>query len=84
MSAGGGTFNNALSFLNLPNNNGTVTITLTNEAYNDGITNPNLGGTDTLTLTAVPEARTWALMLLGFAGLGFVGFRSRKAIPTIA
>jgi hypothetical protein len=27
--------------------------------------------------TAVPEASTWAMMLLGFAGLGFAGFRNR-------
>jgi probable HAF family extracellular repeat protein len=28
----------------------------------------------------VPESSTWAMMLLGFAGLGFVGYRrSRKA-----
>ena len=28
---------------------------------------------------AVPEASTWAMMLLGFAGLGYAGWRgSRK------
>ncbi len=30
-------------------------------------------------VTPVPEPSTWALMGLGFAGLGFVGYRSRKA-----
>jgi hypothetical protein len=30
----------------------------------------------------VPERSTWALLLLGFAGLGFVGYR--KARPTRA
>ena len=37
-----------------------------------------------LTITAVPEPATWAMMLLGFAGLGFAGYRgSRKheALP---
>jgi hypothetical protein len=29
---------------------------------------------------AVPEPSTWAMMLLGFAGLGFVAYR-RKAKP---
>jgi hypothetical protein len=29
---------------------------------------------------AVPEASTWAMMLIGFAGLGFMGWRSRKTI----
>jgi PEP-CTERM motif len=34
--------------------------------------------------TAVPEPSTWAIMLIGFAGLGFVGLRSgRKALPTV-
>jgi hypothetical protein len=33
-----------------------------------------------LTLTAVPEPSTWAMMALGFAGLGFAGYRtSRKS-----
>jgi hypothetical protein len=38
------------------------------------------GLSGTLTVTSVPEASTWAMMLLGFAGLGFAGYRtSRKA-----
>ena len=28
--------------------------------------------------TAVPEASTWAMMLMGFAGLGFAGYRSSR------
>ena len=30
--------------------------------------------------TVVPEPSTWAMMLLGFAGLGFVGYRTRRAV----
>ena len=30
---------------------------------------------DNLTLAAVPEASTWAMMILGFLGLGFLGYR---------
>ena len=30
----------------------------------------------------VPEPSTWALMLLGFAGLGFAGWRRRTAQTT--
>jgi PEP-CTERM motif-containing protein len=34
-----------------------------------------------LSTPVVPEPSTWAMMLLGFAGLGFVGYRkSRKAV----
>jgi hypothetical protein len=29
-------------------------------------------------VTAVPEASTWAMMLLGFAGLGFAGWRAQQ------
>lgn len=35
---------------------------------------------DNLTVAAVPEASTWAMMILGFLGLGFFGYRkSSKA-----
>ena len=37
-----------------------------------------------LTFTAVPEPSTWAMMLIGFAGLGVAGYRSRKAVPIAA
>jgi PEP-CTERM motif len=31
-----------------------------------------------------PEPSTWAMMLLGFAGLGYAGFRRRRAAISIA
>ena len=34
--------------------------------------------------TVVPETSTWAMMLLGFAGLGFAGFRNAKAKAALA
>jgi hypothetical protein len=34
----------------------------------------------TLTVTAAPEASTWAMMLLGFAGLAFVGYRQKQGL----
>jgi hypothetical protein len=33
-------------------------------------------------VTGVPEASTWAMMLLGFAGIGFAGYR--RVRPAIA
>src|SRR5260370_31887937 len=42
---------------------------------------PYTGGADGPLVTAVPEPATWAMMLLGFAGVGFVAYR-RKAVPT--
>jgi hypothetical protein len=53
--------------------------------YNDGVLYAmNSGFIDSpsveIAVAAVPEASTWALMLLGFAGLGFATLRqSRKA-----
>ena len=32
-----------------------------------------------VTVTAVPELSTWAMMLAGFAGLGFAGYRRTKS-----
>jgi hypothetical protein len=37
-----------------------------------------------LVTTAVPEPSTWAMMLLGFAGLGFMGYRRRKFLAPSA
>ena len=40
-----------------------------------GIDNVSILGTS---VPGTPEPSTWAMMLLGFAGLGFMGWRSRK------
>jgi hypothetical protein len=34
--------------------------------------------------STVPEPSTWAMMLAGFAGLGFVGYRARKPVAAVA
>jgi hypothetical protein len=36
---------------------------------------------DNLSVTPVPEPSTWAMMILGFAGVGFLAYR-RKARAT--
>ena len=47
--------------------------------YNDASLGANFGYVDNASLTVVPEPQTWAMMLLGFAGLGFAGYRRAKA-----
>ena len=51
----------------------------------DSITSENryLYGTVTLA-SGVPEPSTWAMILVGFVGLGFVGYRRSKARVTFA
>lgn len=38
----------------------------------------------TTTISAVPEPATWAMMLLGFAGLGFAGYRRSAKSAALA
>lgn len=45
----------------------------------------NPGDAGTLTVSAVPEASTWLMMLLGFAGLGFAAYRrTNKMVTSVA
>jgi len=44
---------------------------------------PNAGPLTSFSVTAVPEPSTWAMMLLGFASLGYFAFR-RKALASPA
>jgi hypothetical protein len=45
------------------------------------ISNPDIGITlpEGFTVTAVPEFSTWAMMVLGFAGVGFMAYRRRNS-----
>lgn len=62
---------------------------LTNVTFNaldNGNGDPFLAAITTSTVSAVPEPSTWAMLLLGFAGLGFAGYRRgpRAARPIAA
>ena len=51
----------------------------TGNAYGEASSNPAAFGVGTFTLTAVPEAAsTWAMMVVGFAGLGVAGYRASQ------
>ncbi len=39
---------------------------------------------DNVVLTAVPEPSTWAMMILGFLGMGFIGYRRRPTLFRVA
>jgi PEP-CTERM motif len=45
-------------------------------------TNPVFEDYYAVTVGSVPEPSTWAMMALGFAGLGFVGYRKAKVART--
>jgi hypothetical protein len=57
----------------------------TGNAYGELTSNPSAFGVGHFTLTAAPEASTWAMMVIGFAGLGMAGYRaSRKHVSATA
>ena len=41
-------------------------------------------GGEVIVSTGIPEPSTWAMMLLGFAGLGFAGYRQRRKLASAA
>jgi hypothetical protein len=41
--------------------------------------NPAYNTLDNVSVTAVPEISTWAMLLAGFGALGFAGYRRNKA-----
>ena len=43
-----------------------------------------LGVGGTVTTSSVPEPSTWAMMLLGFAGLGYAAFRRKGQAQALA
>jgi hypothetical protein len=61
-----------------------------NYYYFDRVHHANDGGDNVLlasvggTIAAVPEPSTWAMMLLGFAGIGFIAYRKRSGHLRIA
>jgi hypothetical protein len=47
-----------------------------------GYQDPAYNGLDNVSVSEVPEPSTWAMMLLGFAGIGFMAYR-RKPKPVL-
>jgi Protein of unknown function (DUF642) len=60
----------------------TITLAEAIDPYYTGGVGPTYTGLDDVSVIAVPELSTWALALVGFAGLGAVGLRgARKLAP---
>ena len=53
-------------------------------AIGDSLDQLTYSGNFHLTLAAVPEPSTWAMMLIGFAGLSYAGYRRRGASASAA
>ena len=45
--------------------------------------NTVLSGAQVIGVAAVPEPSVWAMLVLGFAGLSFVGYRKTKSAPMV-
>jgi hypothetical protein len=54
------------------------------QIYNNALSPSDVLGLYNSALSPVPEPSTWALILLGFAGLGFAGYRRNKAAAVAA
>jgi len=94
--SGGGTFNANLIGSVTGANNGGVTITFTNPTqifhssigdFTLGVNNVSISGTSGTPvpitgylLAAVPEPATWAMMLVGFGGIGLAMRRRRRPV----
>ena len=59
-------------------NTGLATPSFLHFGVGDGDFTDN-SGAFTITIASAPEASTWTMLLLGFAGLGFVGYRRARA-----
>jgi hypothetical protein len=59
---------------------GTNSLVFSGNPVNDG--GDHSIGLDLVSIAAVPEPSTWAMMLLGFAGVGFMAYR-RKSKPAL-
>jgi hypothetical protein len=62
---------------------GTVTLLLVDAKGQFSTYTTSLFATSSTT-PAVPEPSTWAMMILGFAGLGLLGFRRKQRTPVAA
>jgi PEP-CTERM motif len=82
--------NETFSFAGLPVNIGSNTLTFTytsladaNHAGFQGLGDEGWG-VEQVIASAVPEPSTWAMMLLGFAGIGSIAYRRKSKLALMA
>jgi choice-of-anchor C domain-containing protein len=66
-------------------NSATLTFASTTTDYSGNSTYPTAFGPalDNVNVAAVPEPSTWAMMILGFLGLGFLGYRKSSKTASV-
>jgi hypothetical protein len=69
------------AFATVPGQSYTYSFDYSNNTGNLGLATNSLL---TATASSVPEASAWAMLLLGFAGLGFASYRARRVAASIA
>ena len=74
----------ALTGASSGSNAGTSWITISDSTPFNSFTVSSTQAAFEFDMAAVPEPSTWAMMGIGFAGLAFAGFRSRKSPISIA
>lgn len=74
----------ALTGTSSGSNAGTSWITISDSTPFNSFTVSSTQAAFEFDMAAVPEPSTWAMMGIGFAGLAFAGFRSRKSAISIA
>lgn len=50
---------------------------------NSALANMVRSGAQVIGVAAAPEPSVWAMLVLGFAGLGFIGYRKTKSAPMV-
>jgi hypothetical protein len=77
-SAGNGGVTVTFSSISQSFDGGLYTLTLNPVSVTGGDANDISG---TIQINAVPEASTWAMIIMGFLGVGFMAYRNKKGAP---
>jgi PEP-CTERM motif len=74
---------NDITFSSAESQNQISLMTTATYSYSDALDGHHSSGNVTAILAAVPEPSTWAMMILGFCGLGFMAYRRKQNGPAL-